>query len=456
MTLRKLWLIVLITLALVTIGINAMILAFLTDRYFSDYLIETYEMHVAQIIDYTTSALSSQEISYEQMAMELESHLTDPIIEIKLYSLDGEVLADVSRDDWMGNMMNSRRMGQMMNRTATEEVHQFDLISEGEKVGVIHITTAGLANHSIVAMRFKSSLLANSLISVGVAVIVSIILASIISRKMSRSLKETQRQASRIQLGEEVYFKESGIKEVDSIQSSLMELNTRLKLKQKTRKSLLDQLMHQTRTPLTILQSHIEAMEDGMIDLDETEFQVCQNQIQDLTAIIANMSSMIDAGGETDEPTISEFELYPMLSQMQRGLSAQFKKKRITFELKSDQKIQLKTDRFKLSQSIYNLLTNAYKYTQEGGTVKISYEMEKESIFIKVADTGIGISQSEHEKIFEAYYRGDAKQLENGQGIGLYIVAENISQLGGTIRVISETGRGSEFIICIPTCLETA
>jgi signal transduction histidine kinase len=271
---------------------------------------------------------------------------------------------------------------------------------------------------------------------------------------MSKSLKETEKLASDIQLGKDTYLKPTGLKEVNSIRESLMELNARLRLKQKTRKSLVDQLVHQTRTPLTILRSHIEAIEDGVIEVNKKELQVCQNQISDLTSIISNMSSMIDADRDTDEMQIESFDFGNMLKQIQQGLAAQFRNKKIGLEIISDQSVNLVTDKYKLSQAIYNIVTNAYKYTKENGNVRISYITVDDRLIVKIQDTGMGISENEKEKIFRAYYRSPNGSEEKGDGIGLYIVKENIQRIHGGIEVESKLGVGSTFIVNIPLKIE--
>ena len=90
-------------------------------------------------------------------------------------------------------------------------------------------------------------------------------------KKVSKSLKNTAKIATGIQIGEETIEKSSSIKEVQAIRDSLSELSTRLKLKQRSRKTLIDELVHQTRTPLAVLKSHIEAIEDGLIVADKEE-----------------------------------------------------------------------------------------------------------------------------------------------------------------------------------------
>lgn len=440
--------------AVISIGINALILTTLTDRYFKDYLSENYEKHVNQIIDYAKTALSEENISYKQMAIELETHLNDPIIGIKFYSKNGELLADVSSHYHLGNgnLINGKMMKNFMNKSQ-QEVEQYKIMNQGNLTGILHITKYDSAQNSILAKMFKSALIMNSIFSMLIALLISITIGIFISKKMSRELMETADLANDIQAGVNNTSKKSFIIEINGIRESLDELNTRLKIKQKNRKELVDQLMHQTRTPLTILKSHLEGIEDGIIKMNEEEIKIWQNQINNITAIIANMSGMIDANKEKDEITIEELEINHLIYQIINGLKPQFDKKNIKLKVLTGEKLLLKTDQYKLSQIIYNLLTNAYKYTETNGKVEVSYISKEEKVIIKIQDTGIGIENEEIGKIFRAYYRSEDVSQINGEGIGLYVVNENLKLLGGTVKVESKKGIGSSFIFEIPICL---
>jgi signal transduction histidine kinase len=348
-----------------------------------------------------------------------------------------------------GGMMNRDGMFGMHN-VGQVVVEQYPIENDGLVLGVINITRTSSAENSFVAKMFKASLVRNSILSVVIAIFISVIIGYFISKKMSLALKETADLARDIQAGEIRIPKPTTIKEVVSIRESLDHLNSRLKLKQKSRKVLIDQLIHQSRTPLTVLKSHLEAMEDGLIDMNNQEISICQDQIDNIEAIISNMSGMIDANRETDDLAIDEFDFQPLISQIKEGLKAQFDKKDILFEQITHEKVMMETDKYKLSQAIYNVLTNAYKYTNPGGNVRVSYIVNEGNLFLKIQDTGIGIKEEDLEKIFTAYYRSDDAVITKGEGIGLYIAKENIERLNGTITVTSKKGTGSTFVIKVP------
>lgn len=453
MTIRKMWLFVLILVSVLSVGINTIIVTTLTDKYFTDYLKESYDIHIEQIIDYAQTTLSDEDVSYKQMAVELETHLNDPIIQIKVYSAEGDLLIDVEDDYHItGNMMsgNMSSMMQNMMNDSSNEVLQYEVINEGKVIAILNVTLHSVAEKSFVALQFKGSLLLNSIYAILISIVLSIVIGFFVSKKMSGSLRDTAKIASAIQLGQVASVKNTSIKEVHAIRESLEELDSRLKLKQKSRKSLVDQLVHQTRTPLTILKSHLEAIEDGLIEVNEEEIRTCQNQIENITTIITNMSGMIDASKENDTINIEEFEINQMLKQITIGLKAQFTKKNISLELVTKDKLMVHTDKDKLSQSIYNILTNSYKYTKENGDVRVSFVHVNDHLVIKIQDTGIGIAMDEMNKIFNAYYRSSKALQTEGDGIGLYIVKGNIERIGGNISVTSKVKVGSTFSIEIP------
>ena len=109
-------------------------------------------------------------------------------------------------------------------------------------------------------------------------------------------------------------------------------------------------------------------------------------------------------------------------------------------------------DRDKISQVIVNLLSNALKYTQNAGTVQVTVNGTHDAVEIKVKDTGIGIPPEDLPHIFERFYRADKSRnrLTGGAGIGLTITKAIIDAHGGSIKVTSRVGEGTEFIVSLP------
>lgn len=194
----------------------------------------------------------------------------------------------------------------------------------------------------------------------------------------------------------------------------------------------------------------MEGFQDGIIEFTPEEMKTCQTQIDNISSIITNMSGMIDADKDIDTVDIQQIELNHLLKQIIGGLKAQFDNKTVELELLSHKKVWIRTDQYKLSQVIYNILTNAYKFTNTHGKVTVGYKEEGENLSIIIQDTGIGITEEDQLKIFDAYFRGKNSSNAMGDGIGLYVAKENLNKINGQIHLESEPGIGSKFIVTVP------
>ena len=450
MTIKRQWLLVLLLAAVLSVVVNSSVLGGLINRYFVESATADYNKHFNQIVEFSQKMLEGKNYTGQQLEMQLEAHLSDPITRIKLYDSSGKLLVDVgSRNGQINGMMGNGMMNRMMGNP-TEDIDSVAISSAGVVLGKLNITRYGAIGNSLGTRMFTASLIIYSLLSFGIVLILVLVIGAFVSKRMSRDLQQTARLAIEIELGNQSSTKKSRVKEIRTIQQILETLQSKLKLKQTSRKKLIDELVHQVRTPLTILKTHLEGFEDGIISMTPEEIKTCEAQIENITSIVTNMSGLIDADREIDILKIEQFEFSDLLKQIIRGLRAQFNKKSIELNLLCNQKITVKTDQYKLSQCIYNILTNAYKFTGPNGKVAIDYREEGENLIIEIEDTGAGIAEEDKSRLFDAYYRGKNSGTTSGEGIGLYVVKENLDRMNGKIEVESMIGKGSKFIISVP------
>ena len=449
MTIKRQWMFALVLAAVLSVAVNSIVLSSLINRYFVDYTMANYNKHFSQVVEFSKIVLIEKSYSRQQLEMQLETHLIDPINRIKLYDSNGNLLVDVGNEsNQVSGMMRNGMMNKMMGNPS-EEIDSVDISNGGITLGKLNITRYSSIGNSLETRMFTASLIGSTFFSFVIVLILVFIIGFFISKKMSKDLRRTAQQAIDIDLGNQSNVIKSKIKEIRTIQQSLETLQFRLKLKQTSRKKLIDELVHQTRTPLTILKTHLEGFEDGIISMTPEEIRTCEVQIENITSIITNMSGVIDADKDISSVKIEQFELNHILKQIIGGLRIQFDKKAIELILLSQQKITMETDQYKLSQCIYNILTNAYKFTEPNGKVTIEYKEVGDELFIEIQDTGAGITQEDKKRLFEAYYRGKNSNNTIGEGIGLYVVKENLNKINGKIEVESVIGKGSKFIIKI-------
>ena len=126
--------------------------------------------------------------------------------------------------------------------------------------------------------------------------------------------------------------------------------------------------------------------------------------------------------------------------------------KNIRIENSVEDVLQVYADRVRFKQILYNLVSNAVKFTQEGGNVWIDSSVEEGSLRVSITDNGVGIPRGEQEAIFEKFHQAGAttKGVKEGTGLGLAITKTLVERHGGQICVESEVGKGSRFTFVLP------
>ncbi len=441
MTIRKLWLAALSSIVVISVLMSTILLAGLTDNSNTRVYTERYRTNVNDLILSLEQLMATDELSQDELRNTLKLYIQEPITEIEIFSNAGVSLS---------NIKSPVPIDLPKYEEDDIDIQDIPIIDGDTLLGTVRITRLGPPENQTINHLFIRNLLLNSIIAVSIALLLSLAFGIIISSLMTRSLRETAELANDLQVGDSSIPAKTNIREINAIRDILYDYHTRLRMRQQSRKALLDELVHQSRTPLTVLQIHLEGIEEGLMEVTPEEMDTLKDQIEQVTSVISHMSEMIDDEKEVQELIIEEFEFHHFIKHIHNGLSFQFKKKNITFELETAQRLALRTDKHKLNQILYNLLTNAYKYTDRDGTVSISYTSDEQRLSIIVKDTGVGISSEDTSKIFQAYYRADQTKHIGGEGIGLYIAQEHAKILGGSISIESVVGRGSLFTLSIP------
>jgi len=144
-----------------------------------------------------------------------------------------------------------------------------------------------------------------------------------------------------------------------------------------------------------------------------------------------------------------EFSLDEQIRQALLDLATVWENKNLNLEIELLAVNYFGNERL-LYQVWYNLLSNAFKFTDENGTIKIDLLETEKSVMIKIADNGIGIDEENKKRIFDKFYQADKTHASEGNGLGLALVKKVVALHKGKIELNSEKGKGSEFIITLP------
>jgi signal transduction histidine kinase len=288
------------------------------------------------------------------------------------------------------------------------------------------------------------------------AVLVGFISARRITVPLARVAQATQRIA-RGQRDVRITEK-SRVRELDGIASAVNDLSRALGEQEALRRRLTADMAHELRTPLATLQSHLEALIDGVWEPDRQRLSGLHEEIMRINRMVSDLESLARFEGDAAGLRKSGTDVIAMVEGIVRNHDPQFRAKGITLRYQQGSVgnahagTVIEVDPDKLSQAIINLLSNALKYTPAGGTVDVRVDAGPEGTEIRVADTGIGIRVEDLPRVFERFYRADnsRSRTTGGAGIGLSITKAIVEAHGGTIRAASEPGSGSVFLITLP------
>lgn len=292
------------------------------------------------------------------------------------------------------------------------------------------------------------------IIGVGIfCMLLAFVLGSIIARQLSMPISRTVAAAQMISQG---YYggrieEKSNTKEISQLTSAVNDLAENLQNQESLRKRLTGDVAHELRTPLATLQSHMEAMIDGIWIPDKSRLSSCHEEIMRLNRMVGDLELLSRYENENLVLQRSEFDLYGLASHLIRNFENDLAQKKVAIQLSGEKKM-LWADRDKISQVLINLIANALKYTPTGGLIAVSIDSDRDGTKLSIEDTGIGIAPEDLPFIFERFYRVDHSRNRGtgGSGIGLTIVKAIVEAHGGNIQVASVLGQGSKFIVQLP------
>ena len=210
-------------------------------------------------------------------------------------------------------------------------------------------------------------------------------------------------------------------------------------------------ISHELRTPLTLIAAPIEhIVNDGNLTKQQRNMlQIVEKNVSILMRLVNEILDFRKIQNKKMELTLSEFELTHYLKEWVSTFESIATKRKIKVELITPASIRLCADIYKVERICYNLLSNALKYTGEGGNITIKAKSTDETVEICIKDTGKGIAKEDIKHIFDRFYQV-RNSNKDGTGIGLAIVKAFTELQGGTAKVESEVGKGSEFTITLP------
>lgn len=329
----------------------------------------------------------------------------------------------------------------------------YDVMKNHQKVATVTLGYYGPYFYNNEELKFIK-VLNQVLVGVGLLfLLIAAFLGFYMANRISRPIREVIAKTRQI---EEGHYHErldliSDTKETNQLIQSVNRLAETLEKQLNSKKRMARDYAHEIRTPLAALQSNLEAMIDGVLDVTPQRLEICRTEILRLTKMISDIDKIVQIESDSVKLDKTKFDLSQVIHQVVLNFQPELTSKQIDVSI-STSPCEVLADKDKMIQVVINLLSNAIKYTDQEGKIQITASQFVHKVEFVVSDTGLGIAEEDIPNIFDHLYRTDRSRDRNtgGSGIGLSVVKAIIDAHGGQIEVKSQLGKGSEFIVTLP------
>ncbi|WP_297863047.1 ATP-binding protein [uncultured Acidaminococcus sp.] len=319
-------------------------------------------------------------------------------------------------------------------------------MGRGMMGGMHHRMMLGAAERTFVESYHKSLWWIGFLFA-GMGLVVSYFLSGNITRPL-RQLSQAAEKIRQGHLKQEVPVETQD--EVGQLAAVFNQMSAELAANESNRQEFLANIAHELKTPLAVLQGHLESMLDGVEDPEPEKLFSMQEEVMRLTRLVGDLRDLSLAQVHQLELHLQPVDLGEKAERAAELLEPLLEEKRLHFVKNMAPSLpvrQLDPDR--VNQILYNLITNAIRYTHPGTAILLQMEPVGKRVRLTIADEGPGIAQEDLDHIFEQFYRGDKSRnrASGGSGIGLSLAKSFVEAQGGTIIARNRKEGGAEFVV---------
>ena len=384
------------------------------------------------------------------------------IEDVALKALDGGLIISIHDNKnnliWSTNEEHKEQCETMMKNAFSNKLNNgmlsrsFKIIKNGEKIGSVNISHYEFYYREVDTIYYDTLNKVLIIITI-MATILSLIISLILSKSINKPIYKVIDTVKLLGKGKykERVDNSSSIVEIQDMIESINIMAKRLDSQDAMRKRLTKDIAHELRTPITIILGQLEAIKDGIWEPTEERLNGIYEEIQRIDRLANSLNSLSKIEEENGALHKEKVEISELIENIFINFEKELHNKNIDGQLHLS-KCEIEVDKDKISGAIINLISNALRYTENGGSINIKAFVKEDHLFIEVEDTGIGIAKEDIPYVFERFYRTDESRarVTGGAGIGLSITLAIVEAHNGMVYVKSELGKGSKFIIELP------
>lgn len=402
--------------------------------------------------------------STSYLASVADSTLSSDDIGLQVVDAEGTILYD---DSWPAAAMVGSTQGSsepsshsLISSAPTDaaaSVTRDITLTDGTVVGQVRLWVFGsdaLLSKADTAFRdrtFNAMFLASI-----IAVAISVIIGILVSRMLTNPLRRITGTAKQIRDGD--LSARTGLKgddEIDRLGETFDEMATSLEKDLKHERRITSDVAHELRTPLMAMLATVEAMQDGVLPADDEHLETVASETRRLSRLVQQMLDLSRMENRTAPLKLEQIDTVRFVRRIVDSQQQLFNAHDLRLRFSDDTQGRpsgIEADPDMVTQAVVNLMSNAMRYTPEGGWVVVSVRTSRRNVQIIVSDTGIGIAKEDLSRIFGRFWRADASRAREagGLGVGLSVTKQIVERHHGYISVESELGKGTTFTIHLP------
>lgn len=311
-------------------------------------------------------------------------------------------------------------------------------------------------NYSIADVdTYKNDLYRYVIMIDSLLLIFSLLVAWLCSVLFTRPIQRVENSIQNISRGQTDNLEKKDYSEIEKISSEFSKMVDKMNTQEKSRQEFVSNVSHELKTPITSMKVLADSLlgQEGMPEELYQEFlQDISKEIDRENEIITDLLDLVKMEKSEKEMNISSVNINEILEAVLKRLKPIAETKNIELVFESFRPVIADVDEIKFASVVTNLVENAIKYNNTDGTVTATLNSDHQYFYLKVTDTGIGISEEDQERVFERFFRVDKARAREtgGTGLGLAITKEIVLKHHGSIKIHSKEGEGTTFTVRIP------
>lgn len=318
-----------------------------------------------------------------------------------------------------------------------------------DDVAVIAVSLESMENE-----RGYLSYRANILICI--FMVIGVLTAFFISYMAVRDTRKIKSQLVNMKDGFLGQISSDGLwREAGSVVDNMNGIFAKSQLLEESRQEFVSNVSHELKTPITSM----KVLSESILMQDNVPVEIYREFMNDIVLeidreaqIISDLLTLVKTDKGSDSLNIERVDINELMEVILKRLTPLAEKRSIEITFESFREVEADIDKVKFTLAISNLIENGIKYNVDGGWIRVSLNADHKNLYIKVADSGVGIPEDCVEHIFERFYRVDKARSRDtgGTGLGLAISKNIIVMHKGIINVYSEPGKGTTFTVRVP------